>query len=231
MSRDSVVERRGGFLETAQAVLNGLYTSFILRDFAGKVVPGAFFAFSVLSLFYKPKDIIAYVSQVPVVALAIWLGFSWTYTLGVQSLAEYIGIWNYFPHDTTGTNALHQTPRAKFILDQLRIVDFLRIACPDEKNQYERFVVIKEACGNLFLSISMSIPFWTVIFVRSIASSGFRCIYVVYTLLVVTFTFGGLFGLYRMNGQHVERQYDYADAVAKKYKSRPCEKDTESAKK
>jgi hypothetical protein len=136
-----------------EAVVTGLYTEFLLRDFAGKVVPGLFFAFSVLCLFYTPKDIMSCISQI----LAIIFCLAWTFPLGMQNLAESIHLWNihlwqYFPDADIGAQILvpaSENRSETFIQDQIRIVEFQRMACPDEKNQYERFVVIKEACGNL----------------------------------------------------------------------------------
>ena len=63
-------------------------------------------------------------------------------------------MWRYYPpHDAQSKTTLHE------MTVQMDVVaNFLRIACEGEKNQYERFVVIKEATGNLFICLMLSTP-------------------------------------------------------------------------
>jgi hypothetical protein len=56
-SRNRRIER-GDKLEALQAVFKELYTSFLLRDFAGKIVPGCFLLFSYALIFSSPREII-----------------------------------------------------------------------------------------------------------------------------------------------------------------------------
>lgn len=45
-------------MEALAAVFKELYTSFLLRDFAGKIVPGCFLLVSYSALFLQPREII-----------------------------------------------------------------------------------------------------------------------------------------------------------------------------
>ena len=96
--------------ETWQAVFRNLYTGFLLRDFAGKIVPGVYLLFSVASMFRPPAGLIREIRKdVPVFAIVFVAGLAWIVTLGTQSLAEGLGIWKYFP---VGSPA-QVTPTAK----------------------------------------------------------------------------------------------------------------------
>jgi hypothetical protein len=71
------------------AVFRNLYTGFLLRDFAGKIVPGTLLLFSLWSLFRPPRTILAEIkNEVPVFVVLLVAGLAWTVTLGTQSLAE-----------------------------------------------------------------------------------------------------------------------------------------------
>ena len=60
--------------ETWQAVFRNLYTGFLLRDFAGKIVPGVYLLFSVASMFRSLAGIIREIRKdVPVFALRAWV--------------------------------------------------------------------------------------------------------------------------------------------------------------
>src|SRR5580693_2043084 len=84
--------------DTWQAVFRNLYTGFLLRDFAGKIVPGVYLLFSVASMFRAPAILIKEIrKEVPLFAIVLVAGLAWIVTLGTQSLAEAIGIWKYFP--------------------------------------------------------------------------------------------------------------------------------------
>jgi len=239
--------------ETWQAAFRNLYTGFLLRDFAGKIVPGIYLLFSVTSMFYSPADLIKENrKEVPVFAILLVAGLAWTVTLGTQSLAEGLGIWRYFP---VGSAPAPVIPSARvgfwedlfqggdetsFDVSTAKVDLFQGGATEDEKQQYERFVVIKEACGNLFIAGLLSLPAWlVVIFVgkdtqnhsdgtnkdRSSARTrhawairtkkfGRNGIGVLYFVLVMT-------GLHRMNAQHVRRQLRYTEIIMENRKNQP----------
>jgi hypothetical protein len=131
--------------------------------------------------------------------------FAWTVVLGFQSLAEFSGIWRYYPA-ASGAE----------IPTQLEIERFLRLACSDERLQYERYVVIKEATGNLFIAGLLSAPAWIWWLTMLLKSPDTRrTIWADWTTNARTIIVGSLVaiamtGLFVMNREHVNLQYDLA---------------------
>jgi hypothetical protein len=230
-------------MEAWALIFRNLYTGFLLRDFAGKIVPGFLLIFSVVALFKKPADLYEEAKkEVPVFFILLLAAFAWTVTLGTQSLAEGLGIWSYFPAANVAAapagspapatkgpgfwkNLISPPPDKTFDKDTLDVDEFQAKASEDEKQQYERFVVIKEACGNLFVAGILAIPAWTfrALRVRNVSiiprrwtalPEGRVLLCGVYGLLL-------LLGLHRMHSQHVYRQYKFAQDLAEKHKAMP----------
>jgi hypothetical protein len=111
---------------------------------------------------------------------------------------------------------------AGFNRDTAQIDRFQLGASEDQKQQYERFVVIKEGCGNLFVAGLLAIPAWlSILFVHHqqnrkkpgnrfwslrVGAAGAPVLCTVYFLLIMV-------GLHRMNAQHVRRQFNYTRIV------------------
>jgi hypothetical protein len=129
-------------VEAVQAIISGLYTTFLLRDFFGKVVPGALILISMAMLFAPPSKIFDFIKTLPVVGVAILVGVSWTLMLGLEEAAYCTGILHY-----------SDTPEEYLI----RLTKFHRAACADDKLDYERFEVIKEASRNFLTAVIISI--------------------------------------------------------------------------
>ena len=237
--------------ETWQAVFRNLYTGFLLRDFAGKIVPGVYLLFSVASMFRSPASLIKGMrKEVPLFAIILLAGFAWILTLGTQSLAEALGIWKYFPVGSASAQ-MNPGPHIGFWVDLFQGGDetnfdantakvdlFQAGATEDEKQQYERFVVIKEACGNLFIAGLLSLPAWLIVIlweqhagedsvtkvrdsrhahgqlqgrVKALSRSGIGFVY--FALIMI--------GLHRMNLQHVGRQLRFTEIVIRNRKNQP----------
>jgi hypothetical protein len=149
-------------------------------------------------------------------------------TLGTQSLAEGLGIWRYFPVEGTSP-PVHFSLKHLFVpaadpdfdKDTLTVDSFQRKASEDEKQQYERFVVIKEACGNLFVAGILSIPAWYLgNWVRSQPARSQRFATRnqkerVRTVLCIIYIGLIFVGLHRMHSQHVYNQLNYAQKIKK----------------
>jgi hypothetical protein len=240
-------------MEAWGAIFRNLYTGFLLRDFAGKIVPGVFLLFSLAAMFRHPARLIVYIKkEMPVHALMLVAGFAWVMTLGIQSVSEGVGIWNYFIEQPSSHAQAPESHEVGFIRnlltggndeefdrDTLRVDDFQANATEDEKQQYERFVVIKEACGNLFVVMLLSLPAWLYVcmsnkpkivqwlnkpkivrWAEPIASripSPRLLLVGAYGVLLLT-------GLHRMHVQHATRQYFFADKIAAKHASEQAKK-------
>jgi hypothetical protein len=214
-------------MEALQVVFKELYTSFLLRDFAGKIVPGSFLLFSYALFFCSPSDILKIATGRVSIVLVLWVaGLAWTVVLGLQSLAELTGIWQYYPV-VSGA----EMPA------QLEIERFLRLACADERLQYERFVVIKEATGNLFIVGLLSTPAWIWLLIKLFNSMETR--EVLWsdwttnsrTIIIISLMAIIMIGLFVMNREHVNKQYNLAIDTLKEIdggKSHDCKKQSEN---
>lgn len=128
-------------VQAVQAIITGLYTTFLLRDVIGKVVPGGLIIISMATLFARPSKIVEFIKELPVVAVVVLVGVSWTLMLGLQEIAYWTGFLHNF------------TPEEYVTI----LTNFHRNACPDDKLEYERFEVIKEASANLLIAVCISI--------------------------------------------------------------------------
>jgi hypothetical protein len=197
-------------------VVQELYTNFVLRDIAGKIVPGAFLAFSLTTLFYPPRQILELLTQrVPWHALLLAGGLLWVVVLGLQNLVERIPYaFAYFPDVSTATGGNEKA--VNFQIATKVMQTFLATADPADKLQYERFVVIKEATGNLFFALLLAAPLWAhygwVVGSKKRQSErsrhwmpGWHTIAAAATSAI--FYVGLCVGLHGMHAQHVERQF------------------------
>jgi hypothetical protein len=116
-------------------------------------------------------------------------------------------------------------PDRTFDKDTLDVDESQAKASEDEKQQYERFVVIKEACGNLFVAAVLSTPAWIIgaLRLRTLSVIPRRWKYVPEGRVLLCATYGSLIliGLHRMHSQHVYRRYKFAQDLADKNKAVP----------
>ncbi|RJP33385.1 MAG: hypothetical protein C4547_12430 [Phycisphaerales bacterium] len=199
-----------------------LYTELILRDLFGKIVPKAIALGALLQLFG---------AQLPTQAASLdsWPGFlfaglaagaSWLTGFALQGLGEWVGLIRYFPSalDRVGWKTIAEKPltdetlagatmqedvthtreeRYQEFLDDWRKTE----KKPGQVQQGERFVVIKEACGNGFIALSLAIP----LFVVSRLANAATVKQVVGLAVVVGITLC----LREMHFIHVKRQFVY----------------------
>ena len=50
-------------MEAWQVIFRNLYTGFLLRDFAGKIVPGVLLLFSICCMYREPKRLFEYLTK------------------------------------------------------------------------------------------------------------------------------------------------------------------------
>jgi hypothetical protein len=133
-------------------------------------------------MFWSPSELIREVKKdVPLVAVVLIAGLAWIVTLGTQSPAEGLGVWKYFPVCPAPAvaspvgfwqNLYYGGDENVFEACTAMVDKFQVDATEDENQQYERFVVIKEACGNLFIAALFSIPAWMIVLSKSESSAG-----------------------------------------------------------
>lgn len=177
---------------------DGFYTRFILRDLVGKVVPGFLFFGVIASTIAGVPATYAHLQNAHLPEMLFMVGLSWVSTLSIQAMFDAIGLFRYFPGD--------------FRTSTKDVVRFMRIATPDEKAQYERFVVIKEGCGNNANALLLGLLFWLVLNLARIATGAkhqFRQALSVEGVFLLTLGIAVLVFLYVMHREHVRRQFDY----------------------
>jgi len=139
-------------MENSKNLFDAFYERLVLRDFFGKIIPGLM----LLSVIYLclpaqlnnvPKlDFIQNISSLGWLAIS---GLAWLLTFSVQSFGESAGkkkLIIYYPTDVFSDDEKYFEFNIKFN----------EVALKDEKSQCERFVVIKEACGNGYVTILIS---------------------------------------------------------------------------
>jgi len=133
-------------MEAAASLLDRLYTTYILRDFVAKVLPGLVtvvaFAFDPL----HPNIALRHLAALPPWAWPFLLGLAFIAGFALQAFGEGLGITRIYPDGpTSDPNA-----RTAGIVRMSWVFESKR---PWASQQRERFVVIKEMMANFSLSI------------------------------------------------------------------------------
>ena len=130
-------------MEDLAALFDAFYTRFVLRDLLAKITPGAIVLVAIFTIFiWQPENVAHYLAGLTFWAWTILLAFSWITGMTIQSIGEFLGMIRYYPKKDKKDNELDRKEWYK-----LR-VEFSKWATPDEERVDERFIVIKEACGN-----------------------------------------------------------------------------------
>ena len=145
------------------ALFDAFYYHFLLRDFMGKIIPGITFIFAIsiivtdYFLIQEANSSVLYVTNY-LLNLSFWtwiilLVVSWIIGLGIQSIAEFLRLIRYYPKykDEEKENILTESEWHKMY------VHFQNNATKNERKEFERMVVIKEACGNMYVSLGFSL--------------------------------------------------------------------------
>ena len=160
----------------ANDVADALYSSYLARDFFAKVIPGAIVILALISPIYTSSEFDwARVEHIPTLAWLFAYGICWIAGFAVQALGEATGAVQAFPADETEEQGRERG--VAFNASQLTQRD---------KSQDERFVVIKEATGNVAVAICLAIvvasavlgfPEWRLYLYVIVAMSGVVALY------------------------------------------------------
>jgi hypothetical protein len=112
---------------------DSLYTRFILRDFLGKIVPGAALILALAAQFSSWTAVVAFLNKLNTGAWIVGLGVAWIVGLAIQSLGETLGLFIYWPRKVSDSVE--------------RMVKFDQRASDGMRHQVERLRVMKETCG------------------------------------------------------------------------------------
>lgn len=130
-------------------IFEDLYTKFVLRDLFGKIIPGGILIFTVVVSHSTIDDVISKADALAFWAWLFLLGVAWLMGFAIQSAGE-LGfgrgrrLFLYYPVGAF-SNHLEATRDS---VDLKRRKEF-----QNHKILYERVTVIKEACGNGYVSL------------------------------------------------------------------------------
>ena len=127
-----------------RSLFDAFYTRFILRDLFGKIVPGLLLVGATLVSIAGVEsagDTLENLGTVPWIAL---IGASWIVGFVVQEVGYSLRIIRYFSN-TESDIQVSEEHRFRAVADSFEI------------QQFERFVVIKEATGNMCVSILIAL--------------------------------------------------------------------------
>jgi hypothetical protein len=184
-------------------VMDIIYNKFFLRDIFGKMVPGFLFC-STMYPWAEKFDFLPNLNMNTPMVIVL-MGFSWIMGFCIQSFGEWIHLIRYYPKSKN---------RLEFYEEYIK---FLGNASEFEKQNVERLVVIKEACGNLSISILATAILLNVFIINSQGIKNAIGFFVGYWSLYVVATLIFIF-LLRMHRKHVQRQYDFMKIVLKNVK-------------
>lgn len=178
------------------ALIDSLYTRLVLRDFVGKVVPGALALLCLGERFPLARDFITS-QQLPWFALiGFGVGISWITALALQSLGEALRLIRYWPSNLDSVQQRYEL--------RLR---FLRVANPDEKQQAERFSLILEASAISSMSLLVAAATSTSHLMVSSTNSPRWPLLQGGTLLIILAV--AAYSLWRLHRTHREKLYAF----------------------
>jgi len=184
-----------GIIKELSVLLDKIYTSFILRDLLAKVIPGIIVIFSFLIIIVKDIQVLINIIN------SLWLfffGLSWIVAFGIQSVGEKLKVIKYWPGK--------KDDRIKWIGIYNQ---FLSLASNEEKSNLERHIVIKEATGNLAISLILSLIIIDIsfIFIDNNNYSAFQIIFSSISIIIFS-----LF-LFLFHRSHIKVQGEYMEEV------------------
>jgi hypothetical protein len=171
------------------------YFHLILRDLFGRIVPGFALLSSVVFSLSPSKGFSAYNES----SAGIWivlLSASWTIGYALQGLGESHG-WIL-----TRPEQIH----AKIALT--REMAFYQIATTEEKHAYDRLGSIKEACGNGYLALSVSLLLLAICsLIRALQNKSILHVEeILYAVIILILAAGAIWYLRHMHRVHSDKQ-------------------------
>lgn len=181
--------------------LSAIYLRFVLRDFFGKMVPGAIFLLALSFAVAQSYGAVPLWHESSFFGWALLLGVAWIVGFALQATGELTRILRNEPKSVT-RQAFYERLVALHILTR------------DDRTEAlhgERLLVIKEACGNSAMAFLLAD---ILLLVRALGvgadiSSRSGALIVGIALAV------GFVALLWMHHQHIQRHLEYIDALAK----------------
>ena len=135
-------------MKELENLFEALYSRFVMRDVFGKMVPGATLLVALYVVLIRPDaspdQVIRLITSARTLTWLVLGMMGWITAFGIQRLGEFVGLRYYgcwIPDDKSWYK---------------KVIHFTQVASPEEKRGFERFVVIKETCGNAAFSLVLS---------------------------------------------------------------------------
>ena len=125
---------------------DSLYTRFLLRDLFAKVVPGGLLLATIVYTSKLDRYFLSLSERFDWLLSVGAFGLSWVVGFGVQSIGESVRWIQHHPAEFDNQSKRYNL-RCKFS----------RLATDIERQQVERYAVIKEACGNAAMAVLLSL--------------------------------------------------------------------------
>jgi len=159
-------------LKDISKFFDAFYSRFILRDFFGKIIPGSLFliiaSLSIVNVNYA-VNFYDYLTN-----LWIWLifiGFSWLIGLAIQGIGTIEIKTNMGIGERKNYQLIRIYPKDINYLDgEKKYKLFTKKVIDSQFRIHERYVVLKEACGNGCASILFSLIFILIIYTNILLS-------------------------------------------------------------
>lgn len=128
--------------------MDAIYSRFVLLDLFGKIVPGSLLLISMGASMFSWGDVRQFANSMSWWLWLIFFGMSWILAFAAQSFGEAIGLLKDLPDGYTREQWYQ------------KLKEFEAKASDREKQQAERALVIKEACGNTSVLIALCLLVW-----------------------------------------------------------------------
>jgi hypothetical protein len=184
-------------------IFDSLYSRLVLRDVFAKILPGTIVSAAVAYAALPPDTFFALLDPSLFLALGM-MGCGWLAAFAIQGLGEK---YKFIKNEPPGLNR-----------QQLyeRMVEFERKSSPSQQMHAERLLVIKEACGNGYLALSLSvlltILLWPLRVVATGASLTLRSSWWPFVPLSILYIVAAL-SLRFMNRSHAKHHLKYMNVV------------------
>lgn len=182
-------------------VLSQIYDKFLMRDIFAKIIPGFIFLSSLCYCLFNRGWLNHNIFSSSNILWFIILGISWILSFAVQSFGEQIGLIKYYSKSYSNWKEWYED-----------FIKFRKLASKDEQEQVERFIVIKETCGNFCSSrIFSSLVIFLFIISKMPILSAIKVL-ITYWPAVITLI-AIIYFLKRMHNIHVDRQCDLVKVI------------------
>lgn len=174
-------------------LFQSFYTHFVLRDLFGKAGPGAVLLGTIVVSFSSFSSALDLAGKASLGAWIAFVAVAWLIGLSLQGLGELLHFFRYYPKNITQATW------------EDKVVRFRKVASPAQTQDFERFAVIKEACGNAALAAAAGLVMIPVFKWGTTGS------YTAIALIALSIP-----GLARMHFANATRGYDYVVKVLEK---------------